>query len=229
MRILSFPSLSTFNLPTLLNQEDHHKMRSRMLHQPLDKLATLAMSRSSFLAAHLLPSGKQYASLVVSAAIFQPNTHKVLLLKRSPAEKLFAHHWEIPGGKVDDTDKTIGDALKREVREETGLTIKESNVTFAEEGFQWVRSENVTDDPDPEMALELNFILEGEEFPEQVKLDPEEHLESLWTDEMDLMGLKMTPEMRNVVEHGFTVLRVRRREAWTRMIAELVILPKEKN
>ena len=186
------------------------------------------MSRSSFLAAHLLPSGKQYASLVVSAAIFQPNTHKVLLLKRSPAEKLFAHHWEIPDGKVDDTDKTIGDALKREVNEETGLTIKESNVSFAEEGFEWVRSENVTDDPDPEMALELNFILEGEAFREdEVKVDPEEHLESLWADETDLMGLKMTPEMRSVVEHGFMVLRVRRREAWTRMIAELVILPKK--
>ena len=185
-------------------------MRSKMLHLPLNISATLSQSRSSFLAAHLLPPGKPYASLVVSAAIFQPTTDKVLLLKRSPAEKLFAHHWEIPGGKVDDTDKTIGDALKREVNEETGLIIKESNITFAEKGFEWARGENEKDDP--EMALELNFIVEGEEFPEEVKLDPGEHLESLWAHETDLMGLKMTPEMRNVVEHGFAVLRLRRRE-----------------
>lgn len=203
-----------------------------MLHWSLDISTTLFQSRSSFLATHLLPSGKPYASLVVSAAIFQPTTNKVLLLKRSPAEKLFAHHWEIPGGKVDDTDKSIGEALKREVNEETGLMIKESNITFAEKGFEWALGENVKDDP--EMALELNFIVEGEEFPKDVKLDPEEHLESLWADETDLMGLKMTPEMRNVVEYGFAVLRARRREPWIRTMAEQYILQlkeqlKEKN
>ena len=202
-------------------------MRSKILHNPLDIIATLTQSRSSLLAASSLRYGKPYASLVVSAAIFQPKTNKVFLLKRSPAEKLFSHHWEIPGGKVDDTDKTIGDALKREVNEETGLVIKESNITYAEEGFEWALGENAKDDP--EMALELNFIVERQEFPEEVKLDPEEHLESLWADETDIMGLKMTPEMRNVVEHGFAVLRLRRRIAWTRMIAELEILEKEKD
>lgn len=190
-----------------------------MLHIPLDISATLSRSKSSFLAAHLLPSGKPYASLVVSGAIFQPTTQKILLLKRSPAEKLFSHHWEIPGGRVDDTDKTIWDALKREVNEETGLIIKDSNITYAESGFEWARSENVKDDP--EMALELNFIVESDELPEEVKLDPEEHLESLWADETDIMGLKMTPEMRGVVEHAFAILRLRRRIAWTSVIAEL--------
>ena len=202
-------------------------MCSKILHSPLDIIATLAQSRSSLLAASSLRYGKAYASLVVSAAIFQPKTNKVLLLKRSPAEKLFSHHWEIPGGKVDDTDKTIGDALKREVNEETGLVIKESNITYAEEGFEWALGESVKNDP--EMAMELNFVVERQEFLEEVKLDPEEHLESLWADETDIMGLKMTPEMRNVVEHGFNVLRLRRRIAWTRMIAELEILEKEKN
>ena len=199
-----------------------------MLHRSLDISTTLSQSRSCFLAAHLLPSGKPYASLVVSASIFHPTTERVLLLKRSPAEKLFAHHWEIPGGKIDDTDKSIGDALKREVNEETGLIIKESNITYAEKGFEWARSENVKDDP--EMALELNFIIEGEELAEEVKLDPEEHLESLWADETDLVELKMTPEMRNVVENVCTMLRLRRTESWIRTITELDILQlKKKN
>ena len=107
------------------------------------------------------------------------------------------------------------------------MVIKESNITFAEKGFEWALGENAKDDP--EMALELNFIVERQEFPEEVKLDPEEHLESLWADETDIMGLKMTPEMRNVVERGFAVLRLRRGLAWTRVIAELEILEKEKN
>ena len=189
-----------------------------MLHIPLRLSSTLSQSKSSFLAAHLLPSGKPYASLIVAAAIFQPTTHKILLLKRSPAEKLFSHHWEIPGGKVDDTDKTIWDALKREVNEETGLCIKESDITNAEKGFDWVLGEDVNDDT--EMALELNFMVESEELPDEVKLDPEEHLESCWADERDIAGLKMTPEMRGVVENAFACLRLRRRVACAIAISE---------
>ena len=209
-----------------------------MLNIPLRLTSTLSQSKSSFLAAHLLPSGKQYASLVVAAAIVDPGRHKILLLKRSPAEKLFPHHWEIPGGKVDDTDKTIWDALKREVSEETGLCIKESDVIQGEIGFEWalgedakqsdimqaemgfgwgldevfkdevVKDEVVKDEvveDDTEMALELNFMVESRELSE-VKLDPEEHLESLWVDEKDIVGLQMTPEMRCVVEDALDFL-----------------------
>ena len=202
-----------------------------MLNIPFRVSATLPQSKSSFLAAHLLPSGKPYASLVVGATITQGFTDKILLLKRSPAEKLFPHHWEIPGGKVDDTDKTIWDALKREVHEETGLSIQKSNVLYGEMGFEWALGEDIEESDitkaemgfgwgldegvknDAEMALELNFMVGIEELLEEVKLDPEEHLESLWADETDIVGLEMTPEMRCVVEDALACLQSRRRSA----------------
>ena len=214
-----------------------------MLNIALDLSSTLSHSKSSFLAAHTRPSGKPYASLVVGAAIFQPFTDRILLLKRSPAEKLFPHHWEIPGGKVDDTDNTIWDALKREVNEETGLSIKESDVTKAEMGFEWTLGEDVKESDitqaemgfgwgldedveddtemasevssmdeseelpdDTEMALAINFMVDIEELPKEVKLDPQEHLESLWANKKDIVGLKMTPEMRDVVEDVLDLL-----------------------
>ena len=78
---------------------------------------------------HVLLVGHTKVCCEVPPKIIHPITHKILLLKRSPAEKFFAYHWEIPGGKVDDTDKTIWDALKRELYVETGLSIKKLDIT----------------------------------------------------------------------------------------------------
>jgi 8-oxo-dGTP diphosphatase len=43
----------------------------------------------------------------------------VLLVRRSAGDRL-AHHWELPGGGLGD-DETVGEALARELAEETGL------------------------------------------------------------------------------------------------------------
>jgi mutator protein MutT len=61
--------------------------------------------------------------LVVSAIISHKD--KFLVIKRAHNEKIFPKKWELPSGKVK-FGESIGDALKREVEEETGLTIKTS-------------------------------------------------------------------------------------------------------
>ncbi len=63
---------------------------------------------------------------------------KYLILKRSPSKKVFPGKWTVPGGGLETTDyidipKTTADAwyfvltdsLRREIREETGLTVGE--------------------------------------------------------------------------------------------------------
>ena len=134
------------------------------------------------------------------------------------------------------------DALKREVKEETGLMFKESAITYGERGFEWALGEEGKDDAlgedgqgetagdikdESKMALELNFIVEDEELPPEVKLDPEEHLESLWAGEKEVAELKMTPEMRGVVENAFAILKLRKRFAWASVISELDLMEKE--
>ena len=156
---------------------------------------------------------------------------------------------------MDDTDNTIWDALKREVNEETGLWIKESDIWKGEMGFelaldedvkesdtrqaemefQWGLDEDVEDDTgmaselssvdeseefpeDTKLALELNFMIVSGELTPEVKLDPQEHLESLWANEKDLAGLKMTPEMRCVVKDAFALLNLRYKFGWTMII-----------
>jgi len=44
------------------------------------------------------------------------------LLTTRPAGKAYAGHWEFPGGKLE-TGETVEDALRRELKEEIGVTI----------------------------------------------------------------------------------------------------------
>ncbi len=92
------------------------------------------------------------------------------------------------------------------MKEETGLCVKEVDITKGMIGFDWALGEEDVKGGS-ERAVELNFLLESGELPGEVKVDPEEHLESLWADEMDVVGLVMTPEMRGVVEKAFACLQ----------------------
>ncbi|MDQ1249037.1 MAG: 8-oxo-dGTP diphosphatase, partial [Actinomycetota bacterium] len=59
------------------------------------------------------------AQLVVGAVIV--HDHQVLLLKR-PADDFMGGIYELPSGKVD-PGESLEEALRRETREETGLTV----------------------------------------------------------------------------------------------------------
>ena len=60
-------------------------------------------------------------SLAVKAVI-PDEAGRVLLLRRSAANKHFVGKWEWPGGKVD-PGEDFADAVVREVKEETGLDV----------------------------------------------------------------------------------------------------------
>lgn len=48
---------------------------------------------------------------------------RFLIVRRSDTDWWRPLHWEIPGGKIDDTDDTANHAAIREVQEETGLEL----------------------------------------------------------------------------------------------------------
>jgi mutator protein MutT len=64
----------------------------------------------------------KFFKINVSTVIFN-SEGKILIQKRSPNEEVFPNLWGIPGGTVEMSDKSVVDALKREVKEEVGVEI----------------------------------------------------------------------------------------------------------
>ena len=65
------------------------------------------------------------------ATIYNIKTNKVLLLQRNDGNNV----WEIPGGKRENNEHIV-DALKREIKEETGLTINEYKIVYVSPIFE---------------------------------------------------------------------------------------------
>lgn len=61
--------------------------------------------------------------LTIVQSVIIVKDDKVLMGKRSLTEDVFPGLWGIPGGKVDITDKSLEDGLRREVMEEAGIEI----------------------------------------------------------------------------------------------------------
>lgn len=64
---------------------------------------------------------KKIVQKIVAAGIVV-NNNKVLIIQRA-ADDTFPNMWEVPSGKREELERTV-DAVKREVKEETGLTVE---------------------------------------------------------------------------------------------------------
>ncbi|KAF2275595.1 uncharacterized protein EI97DRAFT_419900 [Westerdykella ornata] len=117
----------------------------------------------------------QYHMLVSGAVIFN-REGKMLLVQRAKEEKAFPNFWEIPGGKVDDTDETILHAVVREVKEETGLQVTRIVRKVAE--FGW-------DEPS-QAWWKLIFEVQVESL-DNVVLDPIEHQAYVFATEQEIV------------------------------------------
>jgi len=62
--------------------------------------------------------------LMASAAIIKKDSQELLVVKRSKEEKFLSGYWTGIGGKLEDNDLNIEEAVKREVKEEAGLEVE---------------------------------------------------------------------------------------------------------
>ncbi len=86
-----------------------------------------------------------------------------------------------PGGKVDPTDFSLEDALKREMLEETGLTIEENRLFWY--GYQKVTTEAT------EYTVWYTYVLQPNEDPKL--MEPTKHSEWIAYKVMDAMKLPL--------------------------------------
>lgn len=125
--------------------------------------------------------------IVVAAVISRRN--KILLLQRSSTEKVLPGLWELPSGRRENFESSI-QAMKREVREETGLIIEVLNPINI---FEYVmKKNNIIKD-----TTQINFLVKVKGQC-KVKIS-KEHQNFAWVGEKDLSRYKISREIKNVL------------------------------
>ncbi len=128
-------------------------------------------------------------------AIIRDEAGRWLLVRRSSQCKHFAGTWELPGGKMD-PGETVDMALRREVREETGLTVRPSGVA------------GVTECEMPKahlVSLYFNTVMEAG----AVTLSAE-HDTFNWVAPTELCALDLNPQIRDFFSDDDTHSQARR-------------------
>ena len=171
-----------------------------LLATSLDPTSTskLAMIRAEFRDTHLSSTGKPYDKIVIGAIVFKGN--RILLLKRAAHEIYYPNVFELPSGNVDETDPTLGHALAREVKEETGLTIT-SVLSELLPPFEYETSKMVGGVQVSKSCVQVNFVVEVE--GDQIVVNLDEHSVGIWAGAEELGGLEMTEGMRVLVRQAF--------------------------
>lgn len=127
--------------------------------------------------------------------LFKNEQGEVLILKRSqPYPGDTECKWDIPGGRIN-TDEALLDGLKREIREETSLTLVGiPRFIFVQDIFQGVEKHVV--------RVTYLGIAEGE-----IKLDPLEHQEYRWLSIEDALktyhDIYLTPVLNLLINQKF--------------------------
>lgn len=175
-------------------------------------LQVLNQNREEYRQSQRAPNGLAYDKIVVGAAAFRSEangttskeTVRILLLKRAADESHFPNVFELPGGKVDAEDLSIGHALERELREETGLAITEI-IGELDPMFYTTEKRNMLQNGQESRivstAKQLNYIVRLSDG--DVVTDPKEHSTSKWTTIDELGPMDITDAMRVVVNNAF--------------------------
>jgi len=114
---------------------------------------------------------------------------KYLVTLRAAEKNYMANFWDIPGGTIEFGEKSY-DALNREIKEETGLTVKVGKFLYC---YDYI-SETVSSRHQFQMVFECQY-LSGE-----VVLNPREHQTYRWVTLEELKDLPKIAFLEKLVE-----------------------------
>jgi 8-oxo-dGTP diphosphatase len=125
----------------------------------------------------------------IEATAFILKNNKLLILKRSENKKVLPGYYEMPGGGIE-FGESPEEAIKREIKEETGLETKILNpyCTFS-------------DVINNKQYIDIQFYAKiiGED---DVKLS-DEHTEYKWISRDEINNYKFSDQMKEVILKGF--------------------------
>lgn len=154
---------------------------------------------------------RPHNKLVVGAAVVRTaknGRREILLLKRAAHESYYPGVFEIPGGKVDESDPSVRAALTREVAEETGLAV--SRILNALQPFTYTTEKQnrrrLALRCYPVVALQLSYLVEVQGNGDDFVVNPDEHSEGTWATVDTIPALPMTDEMKDIALEALKVV-----------------------
>jgi len=133
--------------------------------------------------------------VITTAAIIFDAHGRVLLGRRSPKEDTVPGFWSLPAGKLESVgpaSDVLEDNLKRELREEIGIEIKD---------IGYLDSHMWTDRDPPKITIVFTArVASGEPKP----LDPQEVTDVSWWDIDEAIRLPLPPHVARVLEKART-------------------------
>jgi mutator protein MutT len=128
--------------------------------------------------------------VVITAIIINKKTNKFLIVKRAKNSDIHSGLWVFPGGILIDGEDILG-CLKREIKEETGLEIKDKKIYI---------SDYVYKRPNGESTLGFCFLIFTDE--EEVKLN--EELEDFkWISLEEFQNYEHIPELDKEIKKAY--------------------------
>ncbi len=126
--------------------------------------------------------------VVVGAIVVHKN--KILLLQRALNEESFPGLWELPSGRREDFESSV-QAVKREVKEETGLNVE---VVAPMNTFEYViEKKDIIKD-----TTQINFLVKIKGKP-GVKIT-KEHDNFAWVNKRNLLNYKISKEIKKALK-----------------------------
>jgi 8-oxo-dGTP diphosphatase len=140
--------------------------------------------------------------LRVAGALVVDDRGRIFFQKRSAERKLFPNTWDIVGGHLE-PGESVDDALRREVREETGWRV--SDVLGVVGDYTYVGDDGLS-------RLETDFLVRVDGDLSRPRLEAGKHTEYRWLgpDELDVLDESRETNdgmIRRIAEDGFVHLR----------------------
>lgn len=147
------------------------------------------MSRTDYLND---PAAPKANSIAIAVSAFVLNEARELLMIRRTDNDLYA----LPGGQLE-LGETLSDAVVREVQEETGMTVRVTELIGA-----YSNPNHVIAYDDGEVRQEFSICFRGELLGGELRTSSESK-EVHWVAEHRLNSLQVHPSIRLRIQHGF--------------------------
>lgn len=127
--------------------------------------------------------------LILSSAVIKNKKNEILLLKRGET-KTFQGHFQLPEGKLEENEIPFN-ALKRELKEELGISIKSADLKVVSETALHAKGVKY-------LAFRLIYQVK---IPatKKIKLSPEHSL-YIWIKKNEIGNLKLLPGTKEAIE-----------------------------